>query len=94
MCSPDEVQIYSNLSDNDQEVIAQVMQTNMALYDTNIYDRFSRWFIAVRVISNCLKFKELLKIRLVKEPKDTHAELDAVVQIEISTLCIIRCFEP
>ena len=90
---PDESQIDSNLSENDQEVRAQVMQTTMVLDDTNIFDRFSSWFTAVRVISNCLKFKELLKKRLVKELKDTHAELDPVEQIERSKLCIIRCLQ-
>ena len=90
---PDESQIDSNLSENDQEVRAQVMQTTVVLDDTNIFDRFSSWFTAVRVISNCLKFKELLKKRLVKEQKDTHAELDAVEQIERSKLCIIRCLQ-
>ena len=83
---PDESQIDSNLSENDQEVRAQVMQTTMVLDDTNIFDRFSSWVTAVRVISNCLKFKELLKKRLVKE-------LDAVEQIERSKLCIIRCLQ-
>ena len=90
---PDESQIDSNLSENDQVVRAQVMQTTMVLDDTNIFDRFSSWFTAVRVISNCLKFKELLKKRLVKERKDTHAELDPVEQIERSKLCIIRCLQ-
>ena len=89
---PDESQIDSNLSENDQEVRAQVMQTTMVLDDTNIFDRFFSWFTTVRVISNCLKFKELLKKRLVKERNDTHAEHDVVEQIERS-LCIIRCLQ-
>ena len=90
---PDESQIDSNLSENDQEVRAQVMQTTMVLGDTNIFDRFSSWFTAVRVISNYLKFKELLRKRFVKERKDTHAELDAVEQIKRSKLCIIICLQ-
>ena len=85
---PDEAQIDSNLSDNDHEVRAQVMQTTMTLDNTNIFDRFSSWFTAVQVISNCLKFKDL-----VKEQKDAHAELDAVEQIQISRLCVIRCLQ-
>ena len=89
----DEAQIDSNLSDNDQKVRAQVMQTTMVLDDTNIFNRFSSWFTAVRVISNCLQFKELLKRRLVIEQKDTHAELDDVEQIERSKLCTIRCLQ-
>ena len=52
-----------NISDRDPEVRAHVMASSIERTDVSIFDRFSKWFVVLRVVAVCLKFRDALMIK-------------------------------
>ena len=52
-----------NISDSDPEVRAHVMAGSIEGTDVSIFDSCYKWFVVLRVVAVCLKFRDALRIK-------------------------------
>ena len=81
-----------NISDSDPEVGAHVMVGSIERTDVSIFDSFYKWFVVLRVVAVCLKFRDALMIKTHRCTEDIIPS-DSVEETERARMIVVRCIQ-
>ena len=81
-----------NISDSDHEVRAHVMASSIEHTDVSIFDSFSKWFVVLCVVAECLKFRDALMIKTHRYTEDI-IHFDSVEETERVMMNVVRCIQ-
>ena len=84
--------VYVNIFDSDPEVRAHVMASSIERTDVSIFDSFSKWFVILRVVAVCLKFRDALIIKTHRCTEDIIPS-HSVEETERAKMIVVRCIQ-